>query len=245
MAENLVGQVFNYFTVIDGPIRKNKKIYWHCKCQCGNEKEIRSDELKSGRTKSCGCYKKSVMIEHNIIRQTLDLTNQRFGKLIAKEKTDKRNNDGRVIWNCLCDCGRWCEANTHDLQQGKISSCGCMRSKGEATIEKLLQLANLPFEQQKIFYDCKFPDSGYHAKFDFYVNNSYIIEYDGEQHYYYKTNPHTWNTQENYIITQQHDKYKNDWCKEQGLSIIRIPYTKLDTLCIADLMLDTSDYVVV
>lgn len=68
MAENLVGQVFNYFTVIDGPIRKNKKIYWHCECQCGNEKEIRSDELKSGRTKSCGCYKKSVMIEHNIIR---------------------------------------------------------------------------------------------------------------------------------------------------------------------------------
>lgn len=244
MAENLINQVFNYFTVIDGPIKKNKKIYWQCKCQCGTEKIIRSDELKSGRTKSCGCYKKSVMIEHNISRQTLDLTNQRFGKLIAKEKTDKRNNDGRVIWKCLCDCGCWCEANTHDLQQGKICSCGCLRSKGEMVIKNLLSSANLFFEQQKTFEDCKFLDSGYNAKFDFYVNNQYLIEYDGEQHFYYKNNPHTWNTQENFILTKQHDEYKNLWCKEHNIPIIRIPYTKLDTLCITDLMLETSAFVV-
>ena len=31
MAENLIGKVFNYFTVIDGPIRKNNKIYWKCR----------------------------------------------------------------------------------------------------------------------------------------------------------------------------------------------------------------------
>jgi hypothetical protein len=56
------------------------------------------------------------LIQGNIERQTVDLQNIRFGKLIAKEKTDKRNNDGRVIWNCLCDCGNWIEADSHSLQ---------------------------------------------------------------------------------------------------------------------------------
>lgn len=245
MTENLIGQVFNYFTVIDGPIKKNKKIYWCCRCQCGNEKEIRSDGLKNGTTKSCGCYKKSILVENNISRQTLDLTNQRFGKLIAKEKTNKRTNDGRVIWKCLCDCGNWYETSTHDLQQGKVSSCGCLRSKGEEAIKILLQSINIPFEEQKIFEDCKFKDTGYYAKFDFYVNNSYIIEYDGEQHYYYKTNPHTWNTKENFLLTKSHDEYKNNWCKNHNIPIIRIPYTKLSSLSVADLMLGTSEYLVV
>ena len=164
--------------------------------------------------------------------------------MVAKEKTDKRNNDGRVIWKCLCDCGNWCEANTHDLQQGKISSCGCMKSKGETIIKQLLESVNIPFEEQKSFIDCKFLDTGYYAKFDFYINNEYIIEYDGEQHYYYKDIPSTWNTKENFLVTQQHDEYKNNWCKNHSIPIIRIPYTKLDTLCIADLMLETSAYVV-
>jgi len=36
--KNLIGQKFNFLTVIDGPIRKNNKIYWKCKCDCGNIK---------------------------------------------------------------------------------------------------------------------------------------------------------------------------------------------------------------
>ena len=29
---------------------------WLCKCDCGKEIIVRSDNLKSGKTKSCGCY---------------------------------------------------------------------------------------------------------------------------------------------------------------------------------------------
>jgi hypothetical protein len=35
--------------------------------------------------------------------------------------------------------------------------------------------------------------SGYNAKFDFYVNNEYFIEYDGETHYQY--NMHGWHNE--------------------------------------------------
>ena len=66
--ENLINKKFNFLTVISGPIIKNKKTYWHCKCDCGQEKDIRADLLKNGNTKSCGCYKKNILIKNNIKR---------------------------------------------------------------------------------------------------------------------------------------------------------------------------------
>lgn len=52
---------------------------------------------------------------------------------------------------------------------------------------QLLKENNIKFEQEKIFF--KF-SNGHVAKFDFFVENSYIIEYDGETHYNY--NLHGW-----------------------------------------------------
>lgn len=245
MVENLIGKTFNLLEVIDGPIRKNNKIYWRCKCECGAEKEIRADGLKNGTTKSCGCFKKKILIQGNIERQTVDLQNIRFGKLIAKEKTDKRNNDGRVIWNCLCDCGNWIEVDSHSLQQKKIQSCGCLKSKGEFIISSLLKAYAIPFTTQQTFENCRFSDSGYYARFDFYINNQYLLEYDGEQHFYYKSNPNTWNTEQNYLKTIAHDEYKNQWCKENNIPLIRIPYTELEDLSIEDILLETTKFRVI
>lgn len=243
--ENLINKKFNFLTVISGPIIKNKKTYWHCKCDCGQEKDIRADLLKNGSTKSCGCYKKNILIKNNIKRQTVDLSNQRFGKIIALNPTEERSSDHRVIWNCKCDCGKYFKANSHDLQQGKILSCGCLKSAGELEIENLLIQNHIIYEKQKKFIDCKFEDTDYYVIFDFYVNNNYIIEYDGEQHYYYKNNHYTWNTKENYLKNIEHDKFKNDWCKKNNIPIIRIPYTKKNNIKLEDLLLETSQYIII
>lgn len=42
---------------------------------------------------------------------------------------------------------------------------------------------------------------------------------------------------------QEHDIFKNNWCKENNIPIIRIPYTHLKDLCIEDLLLETSNFV--
>lgn len=243
--ENLLNQTFNYFTVIDGPIKRNHKIYWKCQCKCGTIKEVRSDCLKNGSTKSCGCYKNKILIVNNKKRQTVDITNQRFGKLVAKKSTDKRTADGRVIWLCECDCGNIKEVSTHDLLQKKVQSCGCMRSSGEHIIESLLKENNIFYETQKSFNTCRFPENNYLAKFDFWVNHQYIIEYDGEQHFYFKDNPHTWNTYNNHLIVKQHDEFKNYWCKKNNIPIIRIPYTYKDKIKLEDLLLETTQFRVV
>ena len=238
---DMLNKTYNYYTVIDGPMRKNNKLYWLCRCKCGTEKWVYGGNLRNGTTKSCGCYKNDILIQNNIKRQTLDLTNKQFGKLIAIELTDKRSADGRVIWKCQCECGNITYIDSHSLQEGKTKSCGCLVWTGEYTIQKLLENNNIEFEIQKTFPNCKFLDTGYEAKFDFFINNKYIIEYDGQQHYYYKNN-NTWNNKQNFDKVQEHDKYKNNWCKENNIPLIRIPYTQLQNLKLEDLLLETSQF---
>ena len=57
----------------------------------------------------------------------LDLTNQRFGKLIAlREATDEEKEyKNGVFWYCQCDCGNTTIVRTHSLRCGETKSCGC------------------------------------------------------------------------------------------------------------------------
>lgn len=98
------------------------------------------------------------------------------------------------------------------------------------------------YEVQKTFETCKYKNSDGRPRFDFYVNNSYLIEYDGKQHF---MPVNRFGGDEQFIIQQQRDEYKNQWRKDNNIPLIRIPYTKLDTLCIEDLMLETTQFRVV
>lgn len=58
---NIVGKKFNRLTVLEKTrINKQYTPYWLCLCECGNKKEIRGDQLKSGHSKSCGCLLREV-----------------------------------------------------------------------------------------------------------------------------------------------------------------------------------------
>ena len=54
-----------------------------------------------------------------------DLTNQKFGRLTVLEATDKKNNDGRRIWKCQCECGNIKYTTCQNLKRGHCTSCGC------------------------------------------------------------------------------------------------------------------------
>lgn len=57
--------------------------------------------------------------------QLIDITNKRFGKLIAIRLLKKRV-DGRSYWLCKCDCGKTRKALGGGLRAGHIKSCGCL-----------------------------------------------------------------------------------------------------------------------
>lgn len=60
---DLVGNKYNYLTVINYSHKKNKNHYWLCVCDCGKEKAIRQNYLLSNYTISCGCYNKKKVKE--------------------------------------------------------------------------------------------------------------------------------------------------------------------------------------
>lgn len=117
------------------PNDKRNKVMWHCRCECGNEFDVRSDSL-SGNTKSCGCLNKEAIasIGHLCAK---DITGQRYGKLIAIRPTDKKGTRPGIYWLCQCDCGNTTEAIVADLTCGKVTSCGCSRLPKDSLVGKI------------------------------------------------------------------------------------------------------------
>lgn len=58
----------------------------------------------------------------------LDLTGQRFGRLVAIKQAD-RAADGKIQWLCQCDCGNTKAVTGSKLRSGHTSSCGCFRKE--------------------------------------------------------------------------------------------------------------------
>ena len=59
----------------------------------------------------------------------LNLTGERFGKLVAI-KTIGKNKNGGYLWKCKCDCGNEIMANVGNLKNGHTKSCGCPEPNG-------------------------------------------------------------------------------------------------------------------
>jgi len=57
---NIARQRFGLLTVKKRVnILDKKRVWWKCKCDCGRTSVVRSDQIRSGHAKSCGCLGKS------------------------------------------------------------------------------------------------------------------------------------------------------------------------------------------
>lgn len=165
---------------------------------------------------------------------TIDLTNQIFGKWTVLYKSEKRSVNGGVYWHCKCECGNEKDVLGQSLRSGKSLSCGNHSniSRGNVKISEILDENGIEYETEKKFPTCIDQRC---LPFDFYVNNQYLIEYDGEQHYY--------DGIFDYEYTHKHDLIKSQWCKENNIPLIRIPYSHYNELCLNDLLLQTSNFI--
>ena len=235
--KDLVGQVFGELTVLKKTDKRssNGGVYWLCKCSCGNIKEILGQSLKNGRTKSCGCIGyKNLTIGRGL--NFNDLTGKQFGKLTAIRRIEDKvlNDRNHTQWECVCKCGNKVKVLSCNLVTNNSQSCGRCgnNSHGNIKIESLLKEAGITYEREKRFDDCKDINK---LPFDFFVNNTYLIEYDGKQHYKDGLLFHN-------DKIQLHDGIKTKWCADNGIPLIRIPYTHYEKLCLQDLLLETSTF---
>lgn len=120
---NLVGKRFGKLIVIKylGTRNGSRKSLWECLCDCGNRKIILGYSLKSGDTKTCGCFYKTQS-------KRIDLTGKKFGKLtvigLAGVSVTRRY---QALWECSCDCGKKKNVRSECLTSGTTKSCGCIR----------------------------------------------------------------------------------------------------------------------
>lgn len=122
--ELAIGFIYGRLELIKFIERKNRDDFYLCRCECGNEKIIRLNSLKSGNTVSCGCFHKQQASESN---KTHGLTKTKTYRTWYSMKqrcfniNDTRYSDygGRGI--TVCD--RWKESFENFLEDmGKCPS---------------------------------------------------------------------------------------------------------------------------
>lgn len=118
------GTRYGRYTVLSAA-QSARKSRVFCRCDCGTEKDVRLDSLKSGMTLSCGCFKtEQRKSEKPHLRSTFaDVLHKRFGRLLATGLQREVGKETRIV--CLCDCGAQIVTRAQRLLNGSSTSCGC------------------------------------------------------------------------------------------------------------------------
>lgn len=132
-----------------------------------------------------------------------------------------------------------CKNSQNKRQARQLLYRGCMYcnfSKGEYKISKLLELNGINYIPQYKFQEIP------KYRFDFAILDgsgkvSYLIEYDGTQHY---KSIKLWGGEDRFNRQKEIDNFKNTFCSSNNIKLIRIPFTRLDRLEIEDLLWETK-----
>lgn len=119
---NLVGQKFGKLLVKEFIEIDNGNTWWLCICDCGNERIANTNNLRSGEMNSCGCSKKTTLV---------DLSGKVFGRwtVIGREK-NTINNETRWLCECSCENKTIKIVRGGNLRSGESTNCGCKRKEG-------------------------------------------------------------------------------------------------------------------
>lgn len=211
---DLTGKKFGKLTVLKRSSKKSRNIYYDCQCECGRFRTVVGWRLTNGEITTC-----KICSNPNY----KNIANQKFGKLTAIKDTGKRTSNRSVIWECICECGNIIEVDGTSLRTGHTTSCGCINySIGEKNIENILKESNIKYIKEYKPVELK------NKRFDFAILDNdnkiiLLIEFDGRQHYDINTK---------YYSEKQHqnDIVKNQWCQNNHIPLIRIPYTERDKI---------------
>ena len=116
------------------------------------------------------------------------------------------------------ECGNLTEISPHNFKNG-VRCDKCKSYKGELKIRDLLLKKGVFFEEQVRFSDCRLKKP---LVFDFFLPiHNILIEFDGEQH----IRPiERWGGEKAFQLQRKRDEIKNNYCKNNGITLVRIGY---------------------
>ena len=130
------------------------------------------------------------------------------------------NNATKNLKVFCIQCGDIFTTNMVRIKTGQSCCEKCRNSSsiGERQIQMILDRYDIMYEKQKWYSDCVDQRP---LPFDFYLPKyNTIIEFDGQHHY----EPIYDKDYDDLLITQKHDKIKNEYCEKNDIKLIRIPY---------------------
>lgn len=218
---------YNEWTVLEYSQHKNGRPYYWCQCSCGTVKEVEKYNLIYGKSKNCGCVRKQKLSE----KLFKDLTGQKFGRLTAIYREPGNSNNNKVRWFCKCDCGNEVIVLANSLLTNHTRSCGCWTSQTPSNIKQYIENKYKYKVEREYHIDLKNTDYDMNfLRFDLFIPELQVaIEYDGEQHY--KPINYGGGVEEaelHFEYTRKNDMIKNQYCLDNNISLLRIPFWKKD-----------------
>lgn len=149
------------------------------------------------------------------------------------------NKDDYISWNCknlnvICkECGEIFTTSygAYINRGGQVcSKCTYNTSKGERVIKEFLEHKKIKFDMQFRFDDCK---NIIPLPFDFYLYKyNTCIEYDGEGHYIPINRGKISDLEAQEVLEniKFRDNIKTQYCKDNNIKLIRIPYWDFDNI---------------
>ena len=173
---DLTGQTFGHWTVIKYIENdKHNARLWLCQCDCEKQtiKKVRTADLTSGKSSSCGCTKGQIFVK--------DLTEKKYGKLTVIKRYGHRDNI--ITWLCRCECGNEVVVKGSYLTAGHTKSCGCIK-KSNTYIFKDEYVIGITEEGEEFYFDLedyeKVKQYTWYIKSDGYVESSIYDGYKSE-----------------------------------------------------------------
>lgn len=204
------------------PMRNNgcKKAMLQLICNQHVDKGIQNIDYQNLKRNIAGCiYCHGFYQTREDVQNKIDKMNMDISILNYRDYTDI---------DVLCKkCGyKW---NTTGVNLSQGHGCpSCCFSTLERSVANTLKEWGYGYIPQYIFDDCKDKSC---LPFDFYLYDfNTIIEVDGEQHYHPVNFRGTSdkNAIDNYLSTIKHDKIKNQYCINNNINIIRLPYWEFE-----------------
>lgn len=187
-------------------------------CRCGNKfsKKFTSNRAPYRCNKCLGTRK----TKESFINDVYRLVGNEYSVLRYKSMKDRVKLRHEV-------CGHiWSPFPSNFTTRGRRCP-KCNNSKGEEKIYKHLDILNTSYNIQYTFDNCR---NKRRLPFDFNINNL-LLEFDGEGHFKpFRFSKNKQKMINNLKQTQQNDLIKNQFCIDNNIPLIRIPYWEFDNI---------------
>lgn len=202
------------------------------KCQCRIDGRVWESYVCNLLNGSAGCPDCATRRVRDIESLSLDEVNQRleFYGLNVKVLDGYVNNKSKV--RCLCTIHNIeYVASIKTLLYNRSSACPeCGQSLGETKMVQILTKLLGAVVTQYSFEDCRYINV---LRFDAYdpIRNI-VFEYQGQQHYYpvdFAGKGDEW-AQEQFELAVLRDNIKREYCEQNNIQIIEIPYWEYDNM---------------